>query len=189
MDLKGRYLSKLRDNNIPMDQIKHYISRDITDSKQGEKMEKALDKEFTEIREDELDLLLFDVLEILQETPTKWAVDKSNNLYLVYPHPVVSNGRITGVEYKAHRSYYFEDAELFERYIALQEDIAKANSKSDRRGTGRGRPSKYSTEKIAEWVKLKEQGYSYKSISKSIQINETTVGRYVRKYKQDQQAG
>ena len=187
MDLKSRYLSKLRDNNIPMDQVKHYISRDITDSKQAEKMIKELDKEFTEVREDELDLLLFDVLEILQETPTKWAVDKDNNLYVVYPHPVISNDRLTGVEYKAHENYYFEDPELFERYIALQEDIAKADKK--KKASGRGRPPKFSPEQIAEWARLKDQGYSYKEIAESTNVANNTIGRYVRKYKQEQQAG
>ncbi|KGP71515.1 hypothetical protein N782_18515 [Pontibacillus yanchengensis Y32] len=188
MDLKNRYLSKLRDNNIPMDQVKHYISRDITDSKQAEKMIKELDKEFTKIKEDDLDLLLFDVLEILQETPAQWTVDKDNNIYTVYPHPVVSNGRVTGVEYKTHKSYYFEDTELFDRYIVLQNDIAKASKKKNGSG-GRGRPSKFSAEQVAEWAKLKDQGYSYKTIAESNDVYATTIGSYVRKYKKKQQAG
>ncbi|MGP4068367.1 transposase [Halobacillus sp. B29] len=188
MDLKSRYLSKLSDNNIPMDQVKHYISKDITDSKQAEKMIKELDKKFTEIREDELDLLLFDVLEILQETPTKWTVDKDNNLYVVYPHPVISNDRITGVEYKPHKNYYFEDAELFDRYIALQNAIVKKSKKKKVSG-GRGRPSKFSTEQIAEWAKLKDQGYRYKDIAEITDVHATTIGSYVRKYKKEQKAG
>lgn len=68
-------------------------------------------------REDSLDLVLFECMEIMRK-PTRWGIDINNNIIELYPHPIVKREayRVDGIEYLPHKSYNLPDV-LLERLI------------------------------------------------------------------------
>jgi len=136
-------------------------------------------------REDRLDNILFECLEIMKR-PEKWAIDRQGNFVNVYPHPIVYREahKIEGVEYLPHKSYKLP-AVLLERLV-YWEDLTKGETKvKGKRGykqqTGSRKPyTRVTPAMVTEIVTLRGQGLSLSLIGEQVGVSEYTVNRYLK---------
>jgi hypothetical protein len=147
-------------------------------------------------REDVLDDRLFEALEVLR-MPTKWVIDRATGcIKTVYPVPVFKGLNVVGVSYKDNQATILPD-ELFDRLVTLEDEIdsivstAKATkvqpAKSNKQGSKRGRPCKYSEEDIKEWVELTTAGLSFGQVATIYKTNANVVSYHMNKYKKAQE--
>jgi hypothetical protein len=143
-------------------------------------------------RENKHDNILYKCMEIAK-LPTKWGVDKDNNICILYPHPIVAREaiRIDGIEYKPYKTYLLPEV-LLERLVVLEDEIeayVMAQAKPKAVSTGKvGRPCKHTSDEVREWVQLKESGVSFTKIAEQYNTSQGTVSNYVKKYKAEQEA-
>jgi hypothetical protein len=170
--VKDNYLQRMLNRGANLEEISVYIDIDYNlEVKQKDKMLRAIEKEYNQLHQDQIDNILFDMLEVLENTPEKWTVSLDGSVIVIYPHPIVTERHLTGIEYKHHKNYYFEDTELFEGYCRLQDEIAKTSLPKKKRG----RKVKPSSEIVQKWVNLKQQGVKYSEIAKKYGVRDNIV--------------
>ncbi|WP_079709885.1 hypothetical protein [Paraliobacillus ryukyuensis] len=177
--VKDNYLQRMLNRGTKLEDISFFIDKDYNlQDKQKDKMLKALEQEYTQMHQDKMDNLLFDVLQTLKDTPNKWTINQDGSITVIYPHPIVRGRQVVGIEYKHHNNYYFEDAELFEAYCRLQDEIAEAKPKK------RGRKAKhYPSELVKEWTDLRQSGVKYTEIAKQFGVSVGVIRYQVTKAK------
>ncbi|RSK27466.1 hypothetical protein EJF36_11540 [Bacillus sp. HMF5848] len=177
--VKDNYLQRMLNRGTTLDAISDYIDVDYNlEEKQKAKLLKALDKEFTEMHQDNMDNIIFDVLQTLKDTPNKWAINQDGFISIVYPHPVVKGRQVVGIGYKHHKNYFFEDADLFDAYCRLQDEIEEANKPKKKRGR---KPKKYSPEMLQEWIDMRQSGAKFAEIAKQYGVSVGVVNYQVNK--------
>ncbi|MBM7691147.1 hypothetical protein JOC77_000552 [Peribacillus deserti] len=126
-------------------------------------------------REDRLDNILFECLEIMK-MPEKWAIDRQGNFNIVYPHPMVKReaNRIEGIQYLPHKSYNLPIV-LLERLLYWEEITKGIALKGNRKPYTKVTPNM-----VAEIVKLREQGLTMGKIAKQVGVSEHSVRHYLR---------
>ena len=150
--------------------------------------EETLQKEAVAKREDRLDVVYFECLEIMK-MPEKWKVGKRGNIIAVYPHPIVSREayRVEGIQYLPHKSYYLPEV-LMARHI-YWEDLLNNDAKPDVARIAKTRkPIKTKvvvTEELrAEIVRMANSGIPSKEIAEAVGASRTTVNNYIRKHRE-----
>lgn len=139
--------------------------------------------------EDILDNTLYAVLEIAK-LPTKWGMDLQGNMLELFPHPIVNreSTKVTGIVYKPYKNYMLPEL-LLDRLAVLEDEIAKANSKSIVEGKTKViKHFKCDIELVREWVELREQGLTYLMIGDKYGLKHSIINYQVKKYKKAQEA-
>jgi hypothetical protein len=97
------------------------------------RMTKQQEKDAVYHWENKMDNLLYDCLEITKNMPTKWGIDKNNNMCILYPVPTFNQDcTIKGIEYVPHKAMYLPDI-LSERLEILEDEIEAVNAPKKRK--------------------------------------------------------
>lgn len=133
-------------------------------------------------RLDRLDNLLFKAMEVLQ-SGEKWSVTPEGILVTVYPHPVISirEMRITGIKYSQNKKFVLPQL-LEDRLDKLNADIKLVKKFKKDNPTRRVSPSKHK-DVIARWLEQYYEGVTKEEIAVIYGVPETTISRYVNKYR------
>lgn len=135
--------------------------------------------------ENELDNLLFEVMEAVQ-SPEKWSIDAiTGAMREVYPHPVLDSWhRVKKVAYKPFK--YDMEAQLhealLERYHQLQKDINQADpnnyikKKEDRKSYVKVTP-----EMAEQIVQLYQDGVTRLDIALELGLSKSAVNTHIKK--------
>lgn len=114
-----RYVKRLMYKGLDVATFKRYVREDLKDEEQAQELIEDVLHKYNAA----LDVLLQEVLDVL-DYKEKFAI-VGNDIITTYPHPIVENRNVVGVEYKPHKNYTFTDDELFNRYIKLLDDKEK----------------------------------------------------------------
>jgi hypothetical protein len=127
------------------------------------------EQEIVERAQDRLDNVYFQCVEIMR-MPSKWAIDKNNNIIPVYPHPVVKREgyRVERIEYLPYKSFYLPDV-LMQRHYYWQEQTSRNATP----------PTK---EDAIKWSKMRQSGMTYSKIAEQAGVKPHTVSYYIKKY-------
>lgn len=134
-------------------------------------------------REDRLDNILFECLEIMKR-PEKWAIDRQGNFITVYPHPIVNReANRLKVKYLPHKSISLPEV-LLERLIYWEDltapkirIISTIVSPAERKVYVKPTPAM-----VAEMLRMKDKGLSNAEVARQIGVSEPTARKYTRQH-------
>lgn len=172
-----RYVKRLMYKGLDVATFKRYVREDLKDEEQAQELiEDVLDAYGAA-----LDVLLQEMLDVL-DYKEKFAI-VGNDIITAYPHPIVENRNVVGVEYKPHKSYTFTDDELFNRYIKMLDDKEKAEQ-FERKISD----PQYVAKNVAMISEMQQSGITYKELAEIFKASPKKISSYVRNYRKEQAA-
>ena len=140
---------------------------------------RKMSEDFALLLKISMDEVLFECLDILKGN-SKMRLTSNGKITEVYPVPVFSKIQgggfyIKGVVYEPFQSVVLPEP-IFQRLI-YWEDLATTAPE-----VLKGRPLKYTSEEIQEWVRLKQSGLKLMAISELTGVKQVIISKQIKRY-------
>ncbi|MGG0418253.1 hypothetical protein ABEY52_19645 [Priestia aryabhattai] len=175
--LKIKCLMKIIHLGFEMRDIKGYLVKQDIKEKDLDNLLTELAGDYSEKISEAKEKKVKDILDVLNK-PTKKGIDYRYNIVDLYPHPKLNDFNVvTGVDYQPHKGFLIPQ-ELFDFYCD-SEDCSLEQPKEEKRG----RPNKYPTEMIEQWVEMRELGCTYREIGEKFGVSTNVINNNISRFK------